>query len=77
MEAIMDEENPWDGMVNVEVVEGPMEPFAINEVEIALKIMKNGKASGPTGIVKEPLAASPHGEQVILQISRICKECAS
>ena len=68
IEAIMNEENPWDGMVNVEVVEGPMEPFAMNEVGRALEIMKNGKASGPTGIVKEHLAASPHGKQVILQI---------
>ena len=69
MKAIMDEENPWDGMVDVEMVEGPMEPFAINEVERAVGIMKNGKASGPTGIVKEHLAASPHGKQVILQIA--------
>ena len=59
----------WDGMVNVEVVEGLMEPFAMNEVERALGIMKNGKASGPAGIVKEHLAASPHGKQVILQIA--------
>ena len=65
----MNEENPWDGMVNVEVVESPMKPFAMNEVEIALGIMKNGKASGPTGIVKEHLAASPHGKQIILQIA--------
>ena len=33
MKAIMNEENPGDGVVNVEVVEGPMEPFAMNEVE--------------------------------------------
>ena len=65
----MNEENPWDGMVNVEVVEGPMEPFAMNEVERALGIINNGKASGQTGIVKEHLAASPHGKQVILQIA--------
>ena len=69
MEAIMNEENPWDEMVNVEVVVGPMEPFAMNEVERVLGIMKNGKASGPTGIVKEHLAASPNGKQVILQIA--------
>ena len=69
IEAIMNEENPWDGMVNVEVVEGPMEPFAMNEVERALGIMKNSKTSGPTGIVKEHLAISPHGKQVILQIA--------
>ena len=65
MEVIINEKNPWDGMVDVEVVEGPMEPFAMNEVERTLGIMKNGKASGPTGIVKEHLAASPHGKQVI------------
>ena len=55
--------------MNVKVVEGPMEPFAMNEVERALGIMKNGKASGPTGFVKEHPAASPHGKQVILQIA--------
>ena len=69
MEAIMNEENPWDGMVNVGVVEGPMKPFAMNEVERALGIIKNGKPSGPTGIDKEHLAASPHGKQVIMQIA--------
>ena len=37
--------------------------------EWVLGIMKNGKGSGPTGIVKEHLAASPHGKQVILQIT--------
>ena len=65
----MNEENPWNRMVNVEMVEGPMEPFAMIEVERALGIIKNGKASRPTGIVKEHLAASPHGKQVILQIA--------
>ena len=69
MKAIMNEKNPWGGIVNVEVVEGSMESFAINEVERALGIMKNGKTSGPTGIVKKHLAASPHGKQVILQIA--------
>ena len=58
-----------DGMVNVEVVEGPIEPFAMNEVERALGIMRNGKVSGPTEIFKKHLAASPHGKQVILQIA--------
>ena len=66
MKAIMDEENPWDGMVNVEIDECPMEPFAMNEVEKALRIIKNGKISGPTGMVKEHLAASSYGKQVIL-----------
>ena len=41
----------------------------MNEVERALGIMKNGKASGPTGIVKKHLAASLHSKRVILQIA--------
>ena len=65
----MFEKNPWDGMVNVKVVEGTKEPFAMNKVKRALGIMKNGKTSGTTGVVKEHLAASPHGKQVILQIA--------
>ena len=69
MVAIMNEKNPWNGMVNVEVVEGLIEPFTMNEVERALEIMKNDMASGPAGIVKEHLAASLHGKQVILQIA--------
>ena len=68
MEAIMNEEYSRDGMVEVKGVEGPVEPFAMNEVGRVLGIMKNGKASGPTGIVKKHLAASPYGKQVILQI---------
>ena len=57
-------------MEKIEVVEGSMEPFAMNGVERALGIMKNGKASGPTGIVKKHLAASPHGKQVIFANSK-------
>ena len=64
MEAIMNEENPWDGMVNVEVAESPMLPFAIDELEKALRIVKNGKTSGPTGIVKEHLTASLQKEKL-------------
>ena len=65
----MIEKNPWEWMVNVEGVEDPIEPFAINEVEKALGIMENGKASEPTKFVKKHLAASPNGKQVILQIA--------
>ena len=50
LEAIMNEKNLWDRMVNVEVVEIPMEPFAMNKVQRALGIMKNVKTSEPTGI---------------------------
>ena len=61
----MNKENPWGGMVNAEVVEDPMKPFAMNKVKKGLEIMKNDKASGPTGVVEKHLA----GKQVILQIA--------
>ena len=51
------------------MVEGLVEPFAIDKVDKGLGIIKHGKTSGPTGIVKEQLATSPHGKQVILQIA--------
>ena len=44
-------------MVNVEAVEDPIKPFAMNEVERALCVMKNGKSSRPTGIDKEQVVA--------------------
>ena len=53
----MNEENPWDGMENIEVVEGSVEPFAMHEVEKALRI-KNGKASEPTGMFYTEARAS-------------------
>ena len=56
-------------MVNVEVVEVLLRPFAMNEVKKALGIMENGKASEPTEIVKKQLATSPYGKQVMLQIA--------
>ena len=68
MKAIMNEQNPWDGMVNVKMVKSLTELFYLNEVKKAQGIMKNGKTNELTGIVKKPLAASPHGKQVILQI---------
>ena len=69
MEAIMNEENSWNVMVKIEVIEGPVEPFAIDELEKRLGTMKSGKDSGLTGIVKEHLADSPHSKQVILEIT--------
>ena len=46
VEASINEENPWDGIVNVEAVESLMEPFVMNDVDKALGIMMNGKVSG-------------------------------
>ena len=69
MKAIRNEKNSLDEMVNVEVVEGPMEAFAMKKVERALGSIKNGKTSGATKIVKEHLAALSQGKQVNLRIA--------
>ena len=39
-----------------------VKPFAMNEVKKAPRTMKNGKASIPSEIFREHLAASPHGK---------------
>jgi len=66
MEVIMNEENQWDGSVEADKIEGPVQQFVMEEVEKVLGSMKHGKAGGPTGIVKEHLVASHHGKQIIL-----------
>ena len=64
MKAIMNEGNPWNRMVDVEEIEDPVKSFAEDEMEKGLGIIKNGKASGPTKIVKKHLAAYPHGRKL-------------
>ena len=55
-------------MVELEVFEGSMEPFAVDEVEKGLGIMKNSKVNRPTGIVKKYLATFSQGNQALLKI---------
>ena len=52
-------------MWNGNAIEGPKEPFAINKVEKGLGVMKNGKATRLTGIVKKYLIVFSHEKQVI------------
>ena len=56
-------------MINVEEVAGPVEPFAMDEMEKTLGIMKNGKAIGTTGVVMKHPAAYSHGKQIMSQIA--------
>ena len=48
MEKIMNEENKWDQMVETDVVEGPVEKVARNEIVKATRKMKLKKAIGPS-----------------------------
>ena len=46
MEKIVNQENEWDHMVEIDVVEGPVEKVACNEIVEAMQRMKSGKAIG-------------------------------
>ena len=58
MEKIMNEENEWDHMVETDVVEGPVEKVARNEIVEAMQRMKSGKATGPSEVSVEMIVAS-------------------
>jgi len=57
MEKQMNEENTWDNATTCEKVEGPYELIRRDEILKALRMMKKGKAAGPTGIVSEMFTA--------------------
>ena len=46
----MNEENEWDHMVETDVVEGPVEKVAHNEIVEAMQSMKSRKATGPSEV---------------------------
>jgi len=57
MEKLLNEENTWDNATTCEKVEGPCELIRRDEISKALRMMKKGKAAGPTGIVSEMFMA--------------------
>ena len=58
MEKIMDEENEWDHMVETDLVEGPLEKVACNEIVETMQKMESGKAIGPSEVNVEMIVAS-------------------
>ena len=71
MEHLLNEENIWDREVDCSVKEGPECLISREEVDRALKKMKNGKAPGPSGVVTEMLKAS--GEVGVEWLTEKCK----
>ena len=58
MEKIMNEENGWDHVVETDVLEGPVEKVAHNEIVEAMLKMKSGKATGPSEVSAKMIVAS-------------------
>ena len=58
MEKIMNVENEWDQMVEVAMVEGPVEGVIDEEVMEAMNKMKLGKAAGPSEVNMDMIIAS-------------------
>jgi hypothetical protein len=66
----VDEENEWDGVVDVDVVHGPIDRVTMKEVMTAIKAMKLGKATGVSEVAAEHIAASGMvGIEVITKIA--------
>ena len=55
---------------NTQVVDGEPEEISVAEVRIAIKKMKLGKASGPSGICAEMSKAT--GEAGVLRVTDMC-----
>ena len=58
MEKIMNKENEWDHIVETDVVKGPVEKVARNEIVEAVQRMKSGKATKPFEVSVEMVVAS-------------------
>ena len=58
MEKIMNEKNEWDRMVEIDLVEGPGEKVARNEIVETIQSMKSGKATGPSEVSVKMIVAS-------------------
>ena len=71
MEKIINEENKWDCMVETDLVEGPVEKVARNEIVEAIQSTKSGKATGPTEVSVEMIVAS--GEIGVKVMMELCQ----
>ena len=71
MEKIMNEENEWDHIVETDVVEGPVEKVARNEIVETMQKMKSGKATGPSEVSVEMIVTS--GEIGVKVMMELCQ----
>ena len=71
MEKIMNVENEWDQMAKADMVEGPVEEVAYEEVMEAMNKMKLGKAAGPSEVSMDMVMAS--GKFGVGVLKKLCQ----
>ena len=71
MEKIINEENKRDHTVETDLVEGPVEKVACNEIVEAIQSMKSGKANGTSEVSVEMIVAS--GEIGVKVMMELCQ----
>ena len=67
----MNKENVWDCMVETDLVKGPVEKVARNEIVEAIQSMKSEKAAGPSEVSVEMIVAS--GEIEVKVMMELCQ----
>ena len=72
--ALLNEENQ-NHIEDVEVIEGPILEISLDEVNGALKTMKNKRAPGPSGITSDMVKLA--GETGIIELHRTLQKIAS
>ena len=70
MQKIMNGENKWDHMEETDIVEGPVEKVACNEIVEAMQKMKSGKATGLSEVSVEMIVAS--GKIGVKEMMELC-----
>ena len=72
MERLLNIENDWDVVLEGDKVEGPCGLINEKEVEETIKVMKAGKAGGPSEVVGEMLKAA--GKKGIKRLTELCNQ---
>ena len=69
MEKIMNEKNEWDCVVETDLIKGPVERVARDEIVEAMQSMKSGKATGTSEVsVKMIVASGEIGVKVMMEL---------
>ena len=67
---IMNKENDWDYVTAASMVKGPIKNVTRQEIAIVIKVMKPGKAAGPSEVCAKMISASGEvGVSVMVELS--------